>query len=296
MREDLTGCQAPKDRIPSVGPGEGGERYFGGLSLEFTYALGPPAGRYRVGDPPEDVLVLSAHGAAIAEGGLLRRRRRPSGTADEPEAVTVQRVALVRAAQPLGLSTASSWLRGTATDAELRATWVGAALQAANVAIRAHRLAVADPYAVEVTAADVRVARLIVASAEQLAAGTWEEARAVPARRGDRTRDEEVRSGAQVAAALAGRQALGDAHDLALRALLDLEHGRPRAAAMGLQAAVLLGTAEAGPGGDRLDDVRDAADAFAMSALAGDLPSDDQARLADALRAVVGALGGPTVR
>jgi hypothetical protein len=247
-----------------------------------------------VGDPPEDVLVLSAHGAALAEGGLLRRRQRPSGTGDDPEPVTVQRVALARVAQPLGRSTARSWLRGTATDAELRATWVGAALRAANRAIRAHRLAVGDPYAVEVTAADARVARLIVASAEQLAAGTWEEARAVPAHRGDRTRDEEVRSGAQVAAALAGRQSLGDAHDLALRALLAHEHARARAAAMGLQAAVRLGAAEAHPGDDGLDGVQHAADAFVTTALAGELASEDQARLADALRAVVVVLRSAT--
>jgi hypothetical protein len=195
-----------------------------------------------------DVLAIELLGAPLAlRQGLLRRpkaKAERAGTA--PAEVPLLRATLIGAAQPLEAAQARDWLARCAAGREPTQPWVDAGLAALNVAIRAHRLATADPYAVEVTAADARAIRLGYASGEQAGAGDWEEAIVLPEEAPRAKRAERLAPAGLVADALAGRAVLSEAEDVALHALLDLRHGRTRAAALGLRAAEELAAAEAG--------------------------------------------------
>jgi hypothetical protein len=287
------------------------------VQFEFTHAIGPQPGRYVVAssdlpvlprgapDPVTgvtraaaegDVLAVSVHDAPVARGGRLRKdRARTAPSGERPGDVSVLRAALVGAARPLTTEAARSWLRACDSDRDLVQPWVAAGLEVVNLAIRAHRLATSDPYAVEVTAIDARAVRLGYGSAEQVASGRWEAAIVLETGGRGATRDERLVPAAAVADALAGRAVLPESLDLVLRALLDVRHGRPRAAALGLRAAADLGRAEfAGNEGvgavlDRGDEV---ADVLVPRALLGPLGAEDERCLRKALEQLAGGLAG----
>jgi hypothetical protein len=109
-----------------------------------------------------------------------------------------------------------------------------------NSAARAYRAAAIDPYVVEVMELDPRAVRLGYGAPGQIGAGSWLDAFSleVPEPEVDPRSTEQLRIGETVGAVLAGRATIFEAEDLALRALLDLEHQRIRAAAAQARAAV----------------------------------------------------------
>jgi hypothetical protein len=133
------------------------------------------------------------------------------------------------------------------SEAEQR-PWVDKGLVILNTAIRAHRAGTRDPYALEVTRRDARRVRIGYGSTEDVQSGTWLEAieLAEPAvRKPNRT--ERLRPAEAVAAVLTGQARVLEAEDLLLRALIDLDNGRSRAAAFQVGAAMRLLPDELGP-------------------------------------------------
>ena len=141
---------------------------------------------------------------------------------------------------------ARAWLEALA-DGEAAAV-LDTALGALNDALRAHRAAAADPYVREVAAGHALVRRAGYGVGFEVADGHWTAARELAAdeRAAGRRRDRRLaalRPQERLAALLSGRDAVLACEELALRARLDLDWGRPREAAMqahlALEAAVV---------------------------------------------------------
>lgn len=228
------------------------------VELEFTHALGPPAGAYVIeaavpdgsapltGERPRDEAeVLLLRLVAAPRGTSRRRRRLRSVSPGEPAAsVPVMSVIHVRRC---GGHSARELVAQCAESTELQREWVAATLGWLNRAIRAHRAQAGDPYFPEVAASDPRRVRIGYGFSADLVRAQWTVAWEVAApavrRRG---RDGEIsRSSEAVAAALAGVMVTSDADELLLRGLCDLEQARPTAAVMQLHAAAELLLAEA---------------------------------------------------
>jgi hypothetical protein len=280
------------------------------VQLEFGWPLGPDDGRYAVRDAPEGpvghVVVLETLGAQ-RRGLLARQRTRQAEAQPEPEAVPTGRATVVLSAHPLAdAPAAGSWLDARRGVDEAEAE-VAAAVRVLNRALEAHRLAAADPFVHEVSATQALAVRLGYGRGEQVAEGRWTAAIVVPApRAGRRRRAAALRPQERVAAVLAGRDRPLACEELALRARLDLDHGREREAALGLRVAleaalVELADAEVEGMTDRLEELRsrrhDVGDA-ANAALHGALGEPQREavtatldRLAAALRARTAAAG-----
>lgn len=277
--------------------------------LEFTHGLGPPAGRYVVRAPgarPEtavsakgvvptlpagstDVLLIRVETAVGARRTLLRRARARPAVPDEPAAdVPLYLVSLLCATRSFGdHAAATAALAEWRADPGSAAPLVDEALSVLNRAIRAYRAAAADPYVVEVTRDDARAVR-VGYGGQALADGAWDDALVLPgparprANRATRLRPTEI-----VADALAGRTTVLEGEDVLLRAVLDLEQGRPGAAARQLELAVdLLVAAPDGPAA-RLADAPARARAL-RTRLADPGTSDDAVADLSALAAGVG--------
>jgi len=125
---------------------------------------------------------------------------------------------------------------------------VGAAVAIVNRVLQAHRLAAADPYVREVSPEQALVVRAGWGEGEQVASGMWLHARELslsPRRRGRRRdRSWALRPQERLAALLGGRSAGLLCEELALRARLDLDQGRPAHAAVGLDRALAAAIAE----------------------------------------------------
>ena len=199
-------------------------------------------------------------------GGIeapVRRRRgaRPRRTAEAHVTVEVTRATVIDAA-PLGeLDAADAWLaRATGDDAERIAA---AAFAVLNQAVAGHRLAAADPWVADADPTRALVIRVGFGTGEQVADGDWESARELPRPATRAERSALLSPQERVAALLSGRDAALACEELALRARGDLDHGRPREAA--LQLAIALDAALA-----ELEVWRDAADMAArLEELAG---------------------------
>jgi hypothetical protein len=195
--------------------------------------------------------------------------------------------ATVVGAVPLGEAPAAAgWLeRAAGVDADAT---VRDALGVLNLAVRGHRVAAADPYVAEVGPGAALVTRIGYGSGAQTGQGRWEVARelpppdAVPA----------VAAQERLAALLSGRDVALACEELALRARLDLRHGRQREAA--LQARIALDAALAELEGwrdvagiaPRLDELRGhraAVEAAARTALQGGLQPAEAAAIEPAL-------------
>ena len=226
------------------------------VQLEFTNALGPPAGRYTVrGDRPSgngaapggaDVLVIQVEGAPPTRRRLLRSRVRAVKPGATPAEVPIVVATLVK-----GTSALAGRAEGDALLAELHdggdraEQWVAEGLAVVNRAITAYRLCAGDPHAVGVTRQDARTVRVGYGTGELVFHGSWEQAIEVPPPRAPKVKREVSLLPQQgVAAVLSAGAPLLEAEELILRAGLDLEQGRERAAAVGLRAGLDLLRAE----------------------------------------------------
>ena len=241
------------------------------VQLEFTHVIGPPAGRYVVApeladetpeltDPPvpltrtdaatgvtlgfgvADVLAISVHGAPASRIGGLRRRARLAQPGATPADVPLLLATFVRGTAPMyDEAEAQLWLEQTANSEAARSEWVEHAFDVVNQAIRAFRAGARDPYVTELTPRDPRRLRLGYGTTEQVGSGTWKVAAELPpplaprSGRIDRLRPTEV-----VGDVLAGRGVVLESEELLIRALLDLDHDRTRAAAYQVFSALEL--------------------------------------------------------
>lgn len=198
-------------------------------------------------------------------------------------------------------------------DADQARAWLAAAgedelatgLAVLNRALHAHRLAAADPHAHGVGRDDPLVARLGYGAGEQVADGLWTDARelADSGSRGSRRRRRIPAAQARFAALLTGRQAPLACEELTLRARLDLDAGRDRAAALQVLIALDAALAElpADPAApallERVEQLRglhDGVAAAAQAALAGPLDGSQREAVAHALSRVEAALRART--
>jgi len=274
----------------------------GCIQLEFARPLGPSEGRYVVTDPAlgaegADVFDVRAVAARVlpesgggSRGALGRRSR------GEAKTLSLVRYTLIRASRPLsGDAAARAWLARLSADAGARERETQRALAVLNAAIRAYRVAAADPYAIEVSQSDAHAVRFGAGTRRQAFDGEgemWISAprggRAADGGNGSRLGTDRLEPTRAVASALAGRSAPTVAEDLVLRALLDLRLGDPIAAAAVLRGALALIVADPAPhtGIDDalLERTRQAADAVLRSARDGGADSGPLSALAVRLR------------
>jgi hypothetical protein len=248
--------------------------------------------RRHAGAEPAHVIVVADVEAPARHGWIAHRRRGPRHVAPEPEpsTVTIARVTIIDADPLPDRAAAEAWLRGL--DAEVVLPRAVALL---NRVIAGHRLGAADPYVRERTAAEALVCRAGYGPGEAVAEGRWEAAVELPAPRPG-ARSALLAPQQRLADLLGGRDAALACEELALRARLDVEQGRPREAALQLRGALDAALAElaafAGLGGvaTRLADLRErhagAVAAAAEAALAGALEPADERAVADALDAL----------
>ena len=212
---------------------------------------------------------------------LIGRRRPKDVTAAEPEPVPTSRATIVHAGALDSAEAGDAWL--DMADAE-RDEEVAAATRELNFVLRGHRAAAGDPYARDVRADHALVVRLGYGEGEQVAEGRFERAIELPKDPPKRKRGEALAPQERLAAVLGGRDSLLVGEELALRARLDLEAGRPREAALQARIALeaLLGELE-DKFGAPLRAVREPVAGAANHALDGDLGADEVAALEDAV-------------
>ena len=204
-----------------------------------------------------DVIVVKTIGAGLkreAPGRLsLRRRRapRPTGDGDEPEAVAITRVTVVRGSPFADDGSAREWF-ADCRDPETADREIAEALRLLNRAILAHRVSASDPYAADAASGQARRIRIGFGSGDELVEGRSREVHEVPAQATRRGRRRMLAPEEQVAQILGGRRPIWPSEDLLLRVRLDLDQGRTREAALQAQAAhgSLAAELAAQPGGD----------------------------------------------
>lgn len=268
--------------------------------VELPWPLGPADGRYllRPPDQPEapaaHVIVFATLGAPERRRLAARRRQREAPPEPEPTPVSTGRATIIDVGEPLAdLRGAREWLQG-AGEAELAAS-----LDVLNRALHAFRLVTADPYLQPIARQQALVARIGFGAGEQVADGLWSDARELvyAARRQRRVRV--LHPQARLAAVLGARDRALVSEELALRARLDLNHGREREGA--LQLLVALDAALAELSRDRnsaalagrlseLRGQREAVAAAAQSALGGPLPDDQRETVSFTLGRIEAAL------
>jgi hypothetical protein len=232
--------------------------------------------------PLEAVLVLGTEGAP-------QRARKPQRVSEaEREPVPTARATVVRPEPFASAEHAEAWLfalRGNqeGLEAELRD-----AIGVLNRALRAHRLAVADPFVPELSADRALVVRVGYGRGDAVADGRFGDALELP-RAGRRRVKRSMEAPEERFAALLGvREQPLVAEELVLRARADLDAGRPREAA--LQARVALEALAAARPDAELAAHRDAVGAAANAALEGDLDAADLEALTDAVEAMEASL------
>lgn len=277
---------------------------FSFVQVEFPWPLGPADGRYLVrapGDadgPPSHVVVIVTLGAPERRR-LAARRRRDVEPQPAPTPVATGRATIIDVGRPLAdQAAARAWLDAAGEDA------LQAGLAVLDRALHAFRVATADPYLPPAGRAQALVARVGFGAGEEVADGVWTAARelaADPGRRRIRPRPPRGRlePQARIAAVLGGRVSPLACEELTLRARLDLDHGRPREAALQLLIALDATLAELGAGphatelADRLAELRDRRDpvaAAAQAALGGPLSDDQLATVSSTVERIEAAL------
>jgi hypothetical protein len=224
------------------------DRLYRFVQFEYPWPLGPADGRYLIrdhaGEEAHHVLVVATWPTTTAR--RPRRWGRGAGADPEPARTSLCRATLVDAAV-VDDQGARAWLnRAAGADAEAT---VRDALRWLNHAIRSHRAAAADPAVREVGAGEALAVRAGFGAGFEVADGSWTAARdlsqpAEPAGGRRARRDAALRSQERLAALLSGRDAVLASEELALRARFDLDHGRPREAAMQAHLAVEAAVAE----------------------------------------------------
>jgi hypothetical protein len=211
------------------------EQLFLFMQMEFPWELGPADGRYvvRGGDSggPEHVIVLDTVTARRrrARGPQLRR---PEAKSD-PAAVPTTRATVIDPVPVSAEGQARRWLDDLDVGRD-----VGAALAVLNRVLFVHRIAAADAYLRELSAAQALVIRAGWGIGEQVAGGRWRHARELPwddakvNRRAAALRPQE-----RLAVLLGAREEPLVCEEHALRARVDLDQGRLAHTAIELGAA-----------------------------------------------------------
>src|SRR5689334_24443932 len=101
-----------------------------------------------------------------------------------------------------------------------------------NAVLRAHRTAALDPYVREVSPEVATAVRVGYGAGEEVVYGRYADALELPQERGRASRRDTIWPQERLASILSGQTELGPAAELAIRARLDLDGGRPREAAL----------------------------------------------------------------
>jgi hypothetical protein len=219
--------------------------FFGFAQFDFAGTLPLADGRYlaqREEGDGESVLVLQTL-AAPPRASRRRRKPRDAEAAPTPPEVPVARATAIRAFDPFdGPEEAAAWLAGaTAAEAMIDAV-VATGIALVNDALHAQAVSAADPYPAAVAPERAVAVRLGYGSGEQIAEGTYSEAREVDVRAigGSlhRRRQEDMRPQERVAGILRGRDRTDVCETLLLRARADLDAGRRHEAALQLRVGV----------------------------------------------------------
>lgn len=190
-----------------------------------------------------DVLIVGVAGAPAGAGrARLLRRARPADSGTAPAEVPLSVLTYVKGTRPLERKSDAVRQLADIRFSELdQQRLVDEGLRAVNLAIRAYRVGAPDPYRIEVMRRDARAIRVGFGSTVQLRSGEWTDAvelpPGAPARR---KRVERLRPAEAVGAVLSGASPLLEGEELLLRALIDLDHGRTRAAAQQTYGAMRL--------------------------------------------------------
>lgn len=177
-------------------------------------------------------------------------------------------------------------------------------LEVLNRALHAFRLVAADPYLAPIGRHQLLVARVGYGAGEEVADGLWTQAHelTIPHRR--QRRAKVLAPQARLAALLGGRDRPLACEELALRARLDVDHGRDREAALQILVALDAAIAElandptAEALGERLEELREHRDPVAtagQAALEGPLSEQDRAAAVAALERIEAALRARSV-
>ncbi len=272
---------------------------FGFVQWEFPGRLGPDPGRYVVrryaGDDVQQVVVVGGFDAP------RKRPRRPRRADPGPTAVEITRATVIEASALGGLEAADAWLeRATGPDAD-RVT--ADALALLNRTVAGQRIASADPFLADADPAHAIVCRIGYGTGEQVAEGEWESARELPLPAPPAGRSRILSPQERLAALLSGRDAALASEELTLRARGDLDHGRPREAALQLAIALDAGlaeldvwreTADIAERLEELDGWREAVARAARAALQGGLDPAHAADVSSALGRLEAALRART--
>ncbi len=213
---------------------------------QFLAAWAHPTACTSYHSPPDDaahpaashVLVFATLGAAQRRRLAGRRRARDAEPEPQPVAVATGRATVIDVGEPLDEARGRAWLSAAGED-ELRA-----GLAVLNRALHAFRVVTADPYLQPVRRSQAIVARVGFGAGEEVADGLWSEAKELTMTEGRRRRSRILAPQAQLAAVLGARRLTLACEELALRARLDLDHGRPREAALQLTVALDAALAE----------------------------------------------------
>ncbi|MGA2011028.1 MAG: hypothetical protein ABSH51_10940 [Solirubrobacteraceae bacterium] len=270
------------------------------VQVELPWRLGPPDGRYLLraeGDPegpPAHVLVIATLGAPQRRRLIDRRRARDVAPGPEPEPVATGRATIIDAGRPLaGVEQARAWLAAAGEDD------LAAGVAVLNRALHAFRLATADPDQHAVARRQAIAARVGFGAGEEVADGLWTSARELAAPEPRHRRRRVLEPQARLAALLGSRVAALACEELALRARLDLDHARPREAALQVLVALDAAVAElavdphAGVLAGRLAELRGRREpiaAAAQSALGGTLSAEQLAIVDGTLSQIEAAL------
>ncbi len=280
------------------------DRLFRFVQFEYPWPLGPSDGRYLIrdhaGEDAHHVLVVASWETRTT-GGRGRRWGRDPEPSRLPAETGLTRATLVDTV-PVDDEAAGAWLAAAAGDGAEETLADG--LRWLNHVLRAHRAAAADPEVHDVGADRAVAVRAGYGAGEQVAEGEWAAARDLPrasaAGRTRRSRREAaLRPQERLAALLSGRDAVLVCEELTLRARWDLDHGRPREAAIGahlaLEAAVVelqafAGTRLVGERLPELEDEREPLAAAANEALQGGPSAATMSAVEDGLRRIEAAL------
>jgi hypothetical protein len=273
------------------------------VQVEFPWPLGPPDGRYLIRPPgeagaaPSHVIVFATLGAPERRRWTGRRRVRDAPPEPDPTPVTTGRATIIATDEPLaGPDQARAWLEAAAEDE------LAAGLRVLDRALHAFRLVTVDPYAQPVGRRQALIARIGYGAGEQVADGLWTAARELAPTDGRRRRRASgavLAPQARLAAVLGARELPLACEELALRARLDLDHDRPREAALQLLVALDATIAElsvdprAAALAERLAELRGRRDdvgTAAQAALSGPLAPEQAETVSLTLARVEGAL------
>jgi hypothetical protein len=270
------------------------------VQVELPWPLGPPDGRYLLrppGDPdglPTHVIVFATLGAPERRRLAQLRRHREASPEPPPTPVSTGRATVIDAGMPFDdLAQANAWL-SHAGDTDL-----DQGIAVLNRALHAFRLVSSDPYVNTVAREQALVARVGFGAGEQVADGLWTGALELVQAGGRQRRSRVLTPQARLAAVLSARERPLVCEELALRARLDLDHGRGREAALQLLVALDAALAElqadpaAGALADRITELRaqrEPVAAAAQAALGGELTATELESVAFTLGRVEAAL------